>query len=279
MRKSVCSLACSLVYSLTMSCACGQLIIAHRGASHDAPENTLAAFRLAWQEGADGVECDFHLSSDGRIVCVHDKDTKRTTGKKLVVAKSTYAQLRTLDVGSWKDSKWRGERIPTLEEVLAVVPPGKFLFLELKTGPEIVEPLAKILSIGLLPREQIVIIAFNEKTVAACRKRLPEVKTQLLVSYEEQKGHGKKWTPTADEVVTTLGKIGADALGSEAELEHFNERFVSRLREAGVRQFGVWTVDKPDVARFYQSLDAFSITTNRPKWLREQLARVPTETR
>ena len=61
------------------------LIVAHRGASHDAPENTLAAFNLAWKQGADGIEGDFFLSQDGHLVCIHDKDTTRFTGKKLVV--------------------------------------------------------------------------------------------------------------------------------------------------------------------------------------------------
>lgn len=69
-------------------------IVAHRGASHDAPENTLAAFELAWEQGADAIEGDFHLTQDGHIVCLHDKDTKRTAGKKLVVGKSSLEELR-----------------------------------------------------------------------------------------------------------------------------------------------------------------------------------------
>ncbi len=86
----------------------GQLIVGHRGASHAAPENTLAAFDLAWQEGADGAEGDFRLTRDGRIVCIHDEDTERTAGKKLVVATTTLAELQQLDVGSWKDPRYAG---------------------------------------------------------------------------------------------------------------------------------------------------------------------------
>ena len=89
-----------------------QLIIAHRGASHEAPENTLAAFRLAWEEQADGIEGDFYLTSDGQIVCIHDKTTKRVAPKQpeLTVAKSTLKQLRSLDVGSWKNPRYAAER-------------------------------------------------------------------------------------------------------------------------------------------------------------------------
>ena len=75
------------------------MIVAHRGASSDAPENTLPAFRRAWELGADAIEGDFRLTKDGRIVCIHDKDTKRVADAKLVVSDATLAQLRTLDVG------------------------------------------------------------------------------------------------------------------------------------------------------------------------------------
>ena len=81
----------------------GGVIVAHRGASFDAPENTLAAFRLAWQQGADAIEGDFYLSKDNQIVCIHDADTKRTAVVSRQVAESTLAELRELDVGrsSW----------------------------------------------------------------------------------------------------------------------------------------------------------------------------------
>ncbi len=107
-------------------------IIAHRGASFDAPENTLAAIRLAWQQQADAVEIDVHLSRDRHLVAIHDFNTRKTTGRNRPVARQTLAQLRTLDAGQWKHPRWRGEKIPTLEEVLATVPPGKRLFIEIK---------------------------------------------------------------------------------------------------------------------------------------------------
>ena len=89
-------------------------IVAHRGASADAPENTVPAFQLAWERGADRIEGDFFLTSDGVIVCFHDKTTKRLGGGNLKVSSTPYQQLRALDVGAWKDPKWKGTRIPTL---------------------------------------------------------------------------------------------------------------------------------------------------------------------
>ena len=83
-------------------------IIAHRGASYDAPENTLAAITLAWKRNADAVEIDVYLSRDKKIVVIHDQDTARTTGHHGLVHEQTWAQLRMLDAGAWKAPKWKG---------------------------------------------------------------------------------------------------------------------------------------------------------------------------
>ena len=107
------------------------IVIAHRGASHDAPENTLEAFRLAWEQGADAIEGDFRLTADRRIVCIHDATTARTGDRTLRVSRSRFDALRRVDVGAWKGARWRGASIPSLEEVLACVPAGKRLFIEL----------------------------------------------------------------------------------------------------------------------------------------------------
>ncbi|MFM1902441.1 MAG: hypothetical protein RLZZ440_341, partial [Planctomycetota bacterium] len=89
-----------LMFALFLPLAAqAQLITAHRGASYDAPENTLAAFRLAWEQGADAIEADFRLTSDGQIVCVHDADTERVAGVRHVVAETPLAELRALDAG------------------------------------------------------------------------------------------------------------------------------------------------------------------------------------
>lgn len=89
-------------------------IIAHRGASHDALENTLAAVSLGWERNVDAVEMDVYLSKDNQIVVIHDKNTKRTAGHDGLVREMNWAQLRKLDAGSWKDRKFKGEPIPLL---------------------------------------------------------------------------------------------------------------------------------------------------------------------
>ena len=244
-------------------------IIAHRGASFDAPENTLAAFQLAWEQGADGIEGDFMHSADGRVVCFHDLDTKRIAGESHVVKETSLAVLQRLDVGRWKGQHWRDERIASLEEVLAVVPAGKKLVVELKDGPEIVAPLAVALARATIASENILIISLVDETIVECKQQLPHIKWHWLSGYKHDASG--RWRPTADEVIATIRRVGAVGFGSLALPEHFDAAFVRDLTAAGIDEFHVWTVDDPEVARFYEGLGAWGITTNRPGFIRKAL--------
>jgi glycerophosphoryl diester phosphodiesterase len=254
--------------------AMSQLIVAHRGASYDAPENTLAAFRLAWEQGADGIEGDFFVTKDQQIVCIHDADTKRTGGTKLVVADSTLAELRRLEYGAWKDPKFRGEPIPTFAEVMESIPAGKRFVIELKTGPEIV-PLLKAEIERLRPqRELLLIIAFKQSTVAACKELLPDVKAHWLTGYKQDK-QTHAWKPNLLEVVEGLRISRADGLGTEGNRGIVTKDFLSDLTKQGLKEFHVWTIDDPADARFFQSLGAYGITTNRPAFIRQAIQASP----
>jgi glycerophosphoryl diester phosphodiesterase len=253
--------ATTLSLSLAVPAA-GQLITAHRGASHDAPENTLSAFRLAWEQAADAIEGDFRLSADGRIVCVHDADTKRVAGVNHVVAKTPLAELRTLDAGRWKDPRFAGENLPTLAEVLAAVPPGKRFFIELKTGPEIVPPLVEDLAAwrgdpGLL-------------TIIACKRALPAIRAHWLTSFKQDKATGA-WRPAAEQIAVTVKASKADGVGLQGRRQVIDRDFVEQLAAGGVGEFHVWTIDDPDDARAFRDLGAMGITTNRPAFIRGAL--------
>lgn len=261
-----------LFASLLADHASAQLIVAHRGASYDAPENTIAAFKEAWKQNADGVEGDFYVTKDQQIVCIHDANTERTAGKKLEVVKSTLAELRALEYGGWKDPKFKGEPIPTFAEVMAVIPEGKLFVIELKTGPEIV-PLLKAELERLKPEgRDLLIIAFNKDTVAAVKRDLPEIRVHWLTGYKKNKTNGV-WRPTADEVVATLKNSGADGLGTQGNREIVNAEWVESLKNAGLKEFHVWTIDEPEDAKFFQSLGVIGITTNRPALIRKSLRR------
>ncbi|HEY4744830.1 MAG TPA: glycerophosphodiester phosphodiesterase family protein, partial [Desulfuromonadaceae bacterium] len=191
------------------------LIIGHRGASRDAPENTLAAFRLAWAQGADGIEADFRLTRDGRIVCIHDPTTGRTAGTDIGVAASTLEELRRLDVGAWKGQEWAGAAIPTIEEVLGQLPPGKRLLIELKSGPEIVPVLRDLLARSTVDPAGLSILAFDENVVVASRQMLPRCTTLWLCDYRRS-GIMGAWRPDRTQVLATLERTGAHGLASRA---------------------------------------------------------------
>ena len=256
------SLACA-------SIANGQLLIAHRGASYNAPENTIAAFRLAWEQGADGVEGDFYLTKDGHVVCIHDSNTKRTGDKKLRVASSTLEELRTVDVGVWKGESYRGERIPTLGEVLAEIPPRKKLFLEVKCGPEIVPELVKALEQSSLGKDQVVVISFNAKVIEATRKVLPQIRAHLLTGFSRDK-ETNQWKPSWEQVLKVLQETKASGIDADANLDVLTPSRLAELRNAGY-EIHCYTINDAKLALALQALGVDSITTDRPLFLRQCL--------
>lgn len=251
--------------------ASGQLIVAHRGASHDAPENTLAAFELAWEQQADAIEADFYVTKDKQIVCIHDKTTKRVSPehRELVVAKSTANELRQLDVGSWKHRRFAAERIPTFEEVIATVPTGKQIFVEIKCGPEILPLLHQKLAASNLKSEQVVFICFNEHVVTECRKMMPQYKANWLTGYEQDEVT-RKWKPTQKDVLNTLAKSAATGLGTNGNLDVIDQSFVGAVQAAGM-EVHVWTINDANQARTFKSLGVRSVTTDRPAFIRSEI--------
>lgn len=239
--------------------------IAHRGASHYAPENTIAGLKLAWAQAADASELDVHFTKDQQIVVIHDKDTERTAGVKLDVRQSTLAELKQLDIGRWKGEAFADERIPTLEEFLANVPVGKKLFIEVKCGPEIVPELTRQLAASKLKPEQVPVISFKSKVIAAYKKARPNSPAYWLVELDKK----DRPTPTVESLLKTAKEIGADGLDLSAT-ESLNRNFADAVKREGLKLY-VWTVDDPVIARRMTSIGVDGITTNRPAWLRERL--------
>ncbi len=242
-------------------------LVAHRGASYNAPENTMAAFQLAWEEGADAIEGDFYLSKDGKIVCIHDGTTKRTAGVDKRVVDQTLAELKQLDAGSWKAPKFKGEPIPTIEEVLACVPDDKKLLIEIKCGPEIVPELKRVLAASTLRPEQTVVISFGWDVILEVKKELPQLKALWLKGLKRDIETGGT-DPALPETIENLKRFKVDGFDVNAN-DTTDETFAKSLRDAGL-EFHVWTVDSPETAFKMISLGVDSITTNRPAWLRKQ---------
>ncbi|MBK1882198.1 hypothetical protein JIN85_07220 [Luteolibacter pohnpeiensis] len=239
-------------------------LIAHRGASHAAPENTLSSFRLAWEEGADGIEGDFYLTPDGEVVCIHDADTKRVANKNLVVQNTPWPELAKLDVGSWKSEKYHHEHIPRLGDVLDILPEGKMFFLEIKDGIEIVAPIRKILETKKANPKQVVLISFDQEVIKECRRQLPQFEAHWLSSLKNFKQPGM-----ADGYFEELKSLGAQGFQFNSEAP-VTSSWINQLKQSGYK-IDAWTVDNPIIAKQMIDLGVDFITTNQPKDLRTQL--------
>ncbi len=260
-----------MVLMSTTTHLAAQQIVAHRGASFDAPENTLAAFELAWKQGADAIEGDFYLTADQQIVCLHDKTTKRVAPDQPIreVSKATLEQLQSLDVGSWKSSEFSDQRIPTLEQVLATLPAGKQIFVEIKCGIEILPILKAQLESTSLSNDQIVLICFSEEVVSTARQMMPQFNANWLTGYKQSKSTGR-WSPTTKSVLASLKKTSATGLGTNANMEVIDADFVRRIRSTQC-ELHAWTVNDISVARTLAKMGFASITTDRPALIRNAL--------
>ncbi len=239
-------------------------IIAHRGASYQAPENTMASVLLGWEKHAN-VEVDVYLSKDNRMVVIHDASTKRTAGVDLKVKESSADQLRALDVGSFKAKEFAGQRIPFLAEVVQSIPPTRRLYIEIKCGKEILPALRQLL-VKSGKMSQVVIIGFDLETVAESKKQI-RVPTYWLKGTEKDK-KTEQWIPHDPKLVQMAKDKGLDGL--DVHFAGVTEEFARAVKASGQKLY-VWTVDDPDEAQRLVRLGVDGITTNRPDWLREQL--------
>ncbi|MEW5868654.1 MAG: glycerophosphodiester phosphodiesterase family protein [Chloroflexota bacterium] len=160
-----------------------QAIFAHRGASAYAPENTLAAFQLALRQDADGIELDAKLTADGHVVVIHDQSVDRTTMHTGRVRELTLAEIRQMDAGSHFDVAFRGEPVPTLEEVFKAVGQLTFINVELTNYASLTDALpekvAELVKRFKLNR-RVLFSSFNPLALVRIRRLLPEAPIGLL---------------------------------------------------------------------------------------------------
>ena len=237
--------------------------IAHRGESFDAPENTLAAFRLAWDRGCSAIELDIHQTGDGQLVCCHDADTARCCGTRLTVANTSYRELRALDAGAWKAPQYAGERIPLLSEVLDTIPPGGVVFIEVKCGVEAIPELRRCVEASALAPSQVVLISFGADVLRAAARALPGYQTLLLGCIERPDDHFARET-----ICRASGFSGVDLSFAQP----VTPQFIRALHDAGLQVY-TWTVDDIAIACAQQCAGVNGITSNRAAWLEKMLTR------
>jgi glycerophosphoryl diester phosphodiesterase len=245
----------------------GVEIIAHRGASADAPENTLAAMKLGWEQKSDAIELDLWLSKDGKLIVFHDADTKRIGKTNRKISELTLAEAQELDAGEWKGPQFKGERVPTLESILATIPAGKRAVLEIKCGPEILPEFFRVLKESGRPAKELCVISFNYDTIRESKKMRPELENYFLMGYK--KDAKTKEFPQLEPLIEKAKAAKCDGLNLNYEWP-ITKEFVQQVKGAGLKMY-VWTVDDAAVAKKLVEAGVDGITTNKPGWLREQL--------
>lgn len=256
-------------------------VVAHRGASADRPEHTLAAYDLALQEGADGVECDVRLTSDGHLVCVHDRRVDRTSSGVGVVSEMTLSQLQSLDFGAWHNGRPAGATtaadhdrdtgLLTLDALVAMVldwhRPVK-IFIETK-HPVRYGALVERQVLALLDRfgiaapasatrSRAVVMSFSAAAVWRIRRAAPLLPTVLLGSAARYLGGSAATT------------VGATAIGPSIATLREHPELVDHAAARG-RALYCWTVDRDEDVDFCRDVGVAWIATNQPARTRARL--------
>lgn len=244
-------------------------IIAHRGASNDAPENTLASTKLGYAQGADGGELDIHVSKDGKLVVIHDADTKRVAGVDKKVVDQTADELGKLDVGKWGDWNGKGfsEPIPTLDQVFPLVPKGKKLVIEIKCHSEALPPLEQMLRRSSLTAAQTILITFHYEVAEAAKKKFSNRAVYWLHDYKQDQQTGQY--PDLDDLIAKAKKAGVDGLNLNHNFP-LDAESIGRIKSAGLKIY-VWTLDDTAKAKRLIEAGVDGITTNRPGAMRREL--------
>ncbi len=251
-------------------------VIAHRGASEDAPEHSLAAYRQAITDGADGLECDVRLTADGHLVCVHDRRVNRTSNGRGAVSALELAQLAELDFGSWKASSAPGAEAPdtadrerttvlTLERLLRLVAAAERpvdLAIETKHptrwAGQVESRLLELLARHPLPG-QVRVMSFSARSLRRVHLAAPGLPTVFLMQFLLPR-HRAGRLPAGNRIA-----------GPGIRILRRDPEYVARAHRAG-HEVHVWTVDDPADVELCARLGVDAVITNRPRTVREQLS-------
>lgn len=242
------------------------LNFAHRGASARAPENTLAAFELAAELGADGIEFDIQISRDGQAVICHDFLVDKTTDQSGRVDEFSESELKEMDAGSWFGPQFAGERIPTLQEMIDTVGSRLLLNLELKTAALRANGLEEVVADAIRRNglhDRVIVSSFNPLALRRLHRIDPTIDLGLLYALDMPLYLRRAWA--------------RHLIPCQAMHPHYpivNAAYMARARKRGYR-VNVWTVDDPIDLRRLLKLGADIIITNKPDVLRRVMAEAP----
>ncbi|MER6995274.1 glycerophosphodiester phosphodiesterase [Streptomyces sp. NPDC000410] len=259
-------------------------VVAHRGASEDAPEHTLAAYTRAIEDGADALECDVRLTADGHLVCVHDRRVNRTSNGRGAVSALELAELAALDFGSWKDREespdWKDREftsVLTLERLLELVADaGRRIELAIETkhptrwAGQVEERLLQLLKrFGLdaptaADESPVRVMSFSARSLNRITAASPTLPTVYLMQFVPLRMRDGRLP------------AGSRIAGPGIRIVRNHPAFIERLHAAGNRVH-VWTVNEPADVDLCARLGVEAIITNRPKQVLSQLGRLSQE--
>ena len=265
---AICTVAMSALADVAMP-----HIVSHRGESQDRPENTMAAFRLAFERGVDGVECDVCCTSDGVPVIIHDSTTGRTAGSgtNLTVTASTWDQLKDVRVGAfspWIGTEWEAETLPKFEDYLALLSMNSTTrcIVELKGNGAnnlVQHVVAAVQAQPLATSNRVVFIAFDASLISAIRTALPDYQAWLLLN---------NGTYTGANLISRIEACNATGVDIDYQASVcVSAADVAAVKAAGY-SFAVWTCDSDDTAFTLAQNGVEEITTNRGGEMKTSLA-------
>lgn len=231
------------------------LVFGHRGASAYAPMNTLPAFELALEQGADGIELDVHRSKDGHAVICHDFTVDATTDGSGRVSDLTLAQLRSLDAGGWFAESFRGICVPTLDEVFEAVGSRLYVNVEIKSETPETDGVEQVVAETIIRHgmaQRVIVSSFNPLALQRFRAILPEVPIGFLYQ-----------AVMPIDTQSLMQQIGLRYEARHPHHEMVNAAYVDRAHSAGYR-VNVWTVNDPLRAGLLRDLGVDAIITDKP---------------
>jgi len=243
------------------------IIIAHRGESYNAPENTHASINLSWKRNDDAVEIDVQLTKDEKIVVIHDKSTLRTGGKLKRISSNSYDNLSMIDVGKFKGGKWKNERIPLLDDVLKNLPENKILFVEIKSDDRIIKPLKNLIWKKNGNPKQIKFIGFDISTMRLIKDTLSKIDSYWIIEGKHYKS--KSALKSSVEKCKAAGLDGLDVQSRK----YLNSEVIQFIKNCELKIY-TWTVDDPKRAKQLIVDGIDGITTNRACWLKKKLSEI-----
>lgn len=232
-------------------------IIAHRGASGRYPENTMAAFRAAWESGADGIECDLRVTSDGAVVAMHDASLRRTCRDRRMLSQVTRADLAAVNAAGGRGID--AERVPELRTILDSTPDGRECVLELKESTPLIAAMQAVLGPADFRRIRITLISFSHADICRAKQTFPQARALWLFSDFHTVRPRERVRFLCDRIADG-GLDGCD-LGYHRAL---TRELVEPIRAAGYAVY-CYTINTPRAGRRCVAAGVNAITTDYPE--------------